>query len=315
MSHTRGLKRKNAFLQSGEHKSTAVQRVMQEIEAERQRKERLEWYLNEVMKEKEALSRFDDSMPAVSAFLANSSPSSSSTSTTATTSSSSSSSASALSSTSSTSPSGHNLTADYNRWTNTQVPHAEDKAPTTEVPVPVIAVEAVEVPAELESCERCGRQYVESQKTCRCRNFESVKKRQRCLSRFVRTGHMLEVVDTTTTSVGSTSSFDLQGFNFVDAAFHNTTATTASSGTGEDSFATVVSDEDFLRMILDEAGMADTTSSTTNNSLKVEPVLGEKNQRRRRASFVGTKDGWDMSSVGEEGYFLPAAGNTAVFGY
>jgi hypothetical protein len=316
MSHTRGLKRKNAFLQSEGKKTTpAVARIMQEIEAERQKKERLEWYLNEVMKEKELLSRFDDASAvpaAVDAFIAQSSCSTSASTSTSTTSSSSSSSTSSV---------GHTtyVATDYNRW-------VQSDATTAKVPEPVVVATAaspVGANAEpVESCARCGCQYVDSQRTCRCRNFESVKKRQRCLSRFVRTGHLLEE-DTTTNSHNNAItandvllSFDLQAFAFVDPSTTTTTSTT--SAIGEDILANV-SDDDFLRMILDDAEVCTSSSGSLKVTSEPSTFLGEKSQRRRRASFVGAKDGWDamLGGAGEESYFAAAGAtaSTAVYGY
>jgi hypothetical protein len=313
MSHTRGLKRKNAFLQAEAGKATsAVARIMQEIEAEREKKERLEWYLHEVMKEKELLSRFDDATEvpaAVDAFIAQSSCSTS---------------ASASTTTSSTSSSsgGHTtyVATDYTRWVGAtaaavKVEPAADTTTSTATPTtePVV-----------ESCSRCGCQYVDSQRTCRCRNFESVKKRQRCLSRFVRTGHLLEQEETTAAATTSTTndhlllSFDLQGFHFVDP---NTTTSSTATNACDDILANI-SDEDFLRMILDDGVACNTNGGTTTASgLKAAPeaaFIGEKSQRRRRASFVGTKDGWDATLTGgEESYFAgtTASATTAVFGY
>jgi hypothetical protein len=71
-------------------------------------------------------------------------------------------------------------------------------------------------------------------------------------------------------------------------------------------------------MILDDAEVC-----TSSSSLKVtsEPstFLGEKSQRRRRASFVGAKDGWDamLGGAGEESYFAAAGAtaSTAVYGH
>lgn len=311
MSHTRGLKRKNAFLQAEAGKATsAVARIMQEIEAEREKKERLEWYLHEVMKEKELLSRFDDATEvpaAVDAFIAQSSCSTSASTTTSSTSSSS---------------GGHTtyVATDYTRWVGAtaaavKVEPAADTTTATASP----ATEPV-----VESCGRCGCQYVDSQRTCRCRNFESVKKRQRCLSRFVRTGHLLEQEEpsaaaTTSTPTDHLLSFDLQGFHFVDP--NATTSTSSTAANACDDILANVSDEDFLRMILDDGVACNTNGGTPASGLKAAPepaFIGEKSQRRRRASFVGTKDGWDATLAGgEESYFAgtTASATTAVFGY
>lgn len=323
MSHSRGLKRKLAFFHGDSHKVSAVERIQQEIEFELQRKERLEWYLNEVLQEKAALTRFDDLPPAaaaassVAAAATSSTPSSSAV--VVAQASSSTSSSSSPSSTTTPATTRTYSTADLSRWTAhtttaTVGPHAEERdhhntTSTAPASDSTTSSSSSSLSADV-SCERCGRQYVDSQRTCRCRNFESVKKRQRCLSRFLRTGHMLEVASGPSAPAAAASDAwaaallpDMPTGQLNPNYHHHHPqasghAVTAAELQPEDRLANL-SDEDFLRAILDEAFGCD-TDSVKDSSLS---ALGEKghHRRQRRASVV-EQDSFFSASAPVFGY-------------
>lgn len=258
--HSRGLKRKLAFAAFDYKRASAVERMRREIEVERQRKERLEWYLNEVLKEKEALLRgeepaglepiatVDISAPTGFPSLRSSSSSSSST--------------------------GSSLVA----------PQHEPTCTTSNV-------------AD-SSCERCGYNYyydANSKKTCRCRNFESVKKRQRCLSRFVRTGQMAEA---------SCVPIDPWAANYTAFECHCGPADstmTEAAGTTAESLST--SDEDFLRAILDEAFAEAIGNSNYHHVTSVSTERRFSHHRKRHEPAAALEEN-------ANGTFP-----TAVFGY